>query len=305
MTKKTKTYSFGSSRKESHDSSDFYKRFDSRAEKNEFMINALTESNTIYIKNSTSMRELPDNSIALVVTSPPYYAGKEYESDTGLDHVPASYAEYLENIEKVLRETFRVLEPGGRICINIANLGRRPYRSLSAEVIQIMEKIGFLLRGEILWIKAKGAGGSCAWGSYRSAVNPVLRDVSERIVVASKNRMDRAISIKEREKQGLPYKNTISKEDFLTYTLDTWYIQPESAKKIKHPAPYPIKLVEKLIELYTFENDIILDPYIGSGTSAIAALNTGRKFIGYEIEEKYVKLALERIEASCKGSNLE
>lgn len=295
MKKKTKTRKFGSGNRERHDSSEFYQLFDDVTIHKKDSITIPDVFNIIYNKSSETMSEVAENSIGLIVTSPPYYVGKEYELGVESRHVPSSYDEYLDKLKVVLGECYRVLEPGGRACINVANLGRKPYVSLSTDVTSILKNQGFLLRGEIIWVKAKGAGGSCAWGSYMSATNPVLRDVTERVIVVSKNRFDRALTKKAREKLGLPYKDSITKEDFLECTLDTWFIAPESARKIGHPAPYPIELARKLIELYSFENDIVLDPYFGSGTTGVAALQTKRRFIGYETEKEYVKIAEKRI----------
>ncbi len=155
-----------------------------------------------------------------MVTSPPYFAGKQYEEELERDGVPASYLEYLDMLAAVFADCVRVLEPGGRIAVNVANLGRKPYRSLSADVTRILEELGLLLRGEIIWQKAAAASGSVAWGSFRSAANPVLRDVTERVVVASKGRFDRARTVKQRAAEGLPHRNTISTEDFIVSTLD-------------------------------------------------------------------------------------
>ena len=130
-----------------------------------------------------------------MVTSPPYFAGKEYEEALGEGHIPASYVEYLAMLRDVFAECVDKLEPGGRIAVNIANLGRKPYRSLAADVTaSSQEDLGLLLRGEIMWRKAEGASGNCAWGSFQSASNPVLRDLTERVVVASKGRFDRALA---------------------------------------------------------------------------------------------------------------
>jgi site-specific DNA-methyltransferase (adenine-specific) len=203
----------------------------------------------------------------------------------------------------MLRDVFadcrRVLEPGGRLAVNVANLGRKPYRSLSADVIHILQDdLGLLLRGEILWRKAKGATGSIAVGSYLSAANPVLRDITERVVVASKGRFDRAVPRKERERRGLPFENTITKEEFFASTLDVWEIRPEHARRIGHPAPFPVDLPERLIHLYTYRDDVVLDPFIGSGSTAVAAVRTGRHYVGYDTDAHYVKLAEERIAAA-------
>jgi len=205
--KPTATSNFGVSRRESHDASGFYDRFHAPD---------LSEDATILLPeqidepfqlgNACSMNAVKDGSVALVATSPPYFAGKQYEEELERDGVPASYLEYLDLLRDVFAECARKLEPGGRIAVNVANLGRKPYRSLSADVINILQDdLGLLLRGELIWQKGEGATGSCAWGSFRSAANPVLRDITERIVVASKGRFDRARSVKQRQAERLPF----------------------------------------------------------------------------------------------------
>lgn len=252
----------------------------------------------LIIGDARDMGAVNDDSVALVVTSPPYYAGKEYETELGQGGVPSSYIDYLLMLRDVFAECWRALEPGGRIAVNVANLGRKPYRSLSADITTILQDdLRFLMRGEILWIKAEGASGSCAWGSYRSAANPVLRDVSERVIVASKLRLDRAIDRKKRADLGIPHEDTISKEDFLDATLDTWRIRPESAKRVGHPAPFPVELPRRLIELYSYKGDLVLDPFVGAGTSAVAALRTHRHYVGYDTDPTYIDLAQSRIAA--------
>lgn len=241
------------------------------------------------------MVEIEDNSVALVVTSPPYFSSKAYEEDISLNHVPSSYLDYLEMLHDVFKECWRVLEPGGRIAINVANLGRKPFRSLSKDVWEILEDLGYLPRGEIVWIKAAGASGNCAWGSWMSASNPSLRDVTERVLIASKGRFDRALHWKKRKELGLAFESTISRDDFLAWTLDRWEIRPESATKVRHPAPFPIELPRRLIELYTYRNDVVLDPFMGSGTTAIAAKSCDRYFVGYDTEPDYVAISKTRL----------
>jgi modification methylase len=250
--------------------------------------------------DSRNMKAVNDDSVALVVTSPPYYAGKEYETELGRGGVPSSYIDYLLMLRDVFAECWRVLEPGGRIAVNVANLGRKPYRSLSADVTRILQDdLGFLMRGEVLWVKAEGASGSCAWGSYLSAANPVLRDVSERVIIASKLRLDRAIDRKKRETLGMPFENTITKDEFLEATLDTWKIRAESAKRVGHPAPFPVDLPRRLIELYTYKGDLVLDPFVGAGTTAVAAVQTGRHYVGYDTDKQYVVRARARIKSEA------
>ena len=240
--------------------------------------------------------QVADRSVALMVTSPPYFAGKEYETDLAAGHVPSSYVEYLEMLHDVFVLCLRKLEPGGRMAVNVANLGRKPYRSLSADVIAILQDdLGMLMRGEIIWQKARGAGGSCAWGSFRSPQNPVLRDITERVIVASKGRFDRALNRARREAQDLPSQPTIATEEFLEATLDIWEIPSESARKIGHPAPFPVALPHRLIQLYTYEGDLVLDPFMGSGSTAVAAVRSGRHYVGIETDPSYVELAVARL----------
>ena len=294
----TETARFGSSRRESHDASGFYERFVApEVSQDTTIFRPPDESlDKIYCQDARQMRPpLGDNSVALVVTSPPYFAGKEYEEALGADGIPATYFEYLELLRQVFSECKEVLEPGGRIAVNVANLGRRPYRSLASDVIRIFEDLGLLLRGEAIWWKGKAAGSSCAWGTFQSPANPVLRDVTERIILASKGRFDRALKPEERHAQGRPSASTISRDEFLEATTDLWDIPPESATRVGHPAPFPVELPKRLIDLYTFEGDIVLDPFMGSGTTAIAALRTGRHYFGFETDEDYLLRAEQRI----------
>lgn len=296
--KPTSTSSFGVGKRESHDSSGFYERFTLPETSNDDRVNVLADAelDRIHVGDSRSMPQLVDSSIALVVTSPPYFAGKEYETALGEGHIPKDYVDYLEMLTDVFAECARVLEPGGRIAVNVANLGRKPYRSLAADIVNVLQdRLGLLLRGEIVWQKAHGAGGSCAWGSFQSAANPVLRDLTERVIVASKGRFDRALTRRERERRGLPSVVSIFKDDFMEATTDLWDIPPESATRVGHPAPFPVELPQRLIELYTYRGDVIVDPFSGSGSTAVAALRSGRHFVCYDTDEGYVDSARERV----------
>jgi site-specific DNA-methyltransferase (adenine-specific) len=294
----TRTRAFGAGNREGHDSTPFYERFSPPVLSDDATVNRCGAADRIICGDGRDMRDVDDSSIALVVTSPPYFAGKEYEAALGEGHVPGSYLEYLAMLRDVFDECRRVLEPGGRIAVNVANLGRKPYRSLAGDVTTILQDdLGLLLRGEIVWVKADGATGSCAWGSFGSAANPVLRDLSERIVIASKGRFDRAISRAERERLGLPFENTIATEEFMEATLDVWRIPPESARRVGHPAPFPVELPGRLIELYTYRDDVVLDPFCGSGSTAVAAVRTRRRYVGYDTDREYVALAEQRVTA--------
>jgi site-specific DNA-methyltransferase (adenine-specific) len=293
----TSTSNFGVSRRENHDASAFYDRFRAPELSDDTTVPAPEPVAEPFVcGDARAMDAIADGSVALVVTSPPYFAGKQYEEELEREGVPASYLEYLELLRAVFRECVRTLEPGGRIAVNVANLGRKPYRSLSADVIAILQDdLGLLLRGELIWQKGEGATSSCAWGSFRSAANPVLRDITERVVVASKGRFDRARSAKRRQADGLPHKSTLMTDDFLALTLDVWDMPTESARRVGHPAPFPVELPEQLIRLYTFEDDLVLDPFMGSGSTLVAAAQLGRRYIGYDLDPEYVAIARRRV----------
>ncbi len=299
----TATARFGSSRRESHDASAFYERFVPPELSDDTEVVRPAEIDVIYRHDARDMGAVESNSMALVVTSPPYFAGKEYEESLGQNGVPGTYFEYLALLSDVFAECKRVLEPGGRIAVNVANLGRRPYRSLAGDVTEILQDLGLLLRGEVVWWKGRAAGGSCAWGTFQRPGNPVLRDVTERIVIASKGRFDRALKPDERLGLGLPSTATISRDEFLEATTDLWDMPPESATRVGHPAPFPVELPTRLIELYTYEGDVVLDPFMGSGSSAVAAVRTQRHYIGFDTDESYVECATARVaeETSARG----
>jgi site-specific DNA-methyltransferase (adenine-specific) len=291
--KSTKTSAFGSPGRVNHDSSSFYARrlYEGlpKEEIVEYIENPIPQDvlDRIFCKSSEKMEELPDNSIHLVVTSPPYNVGKEYDKNLNLN-------EYREFLKRVLIEVKRVLVPGGRVCLNVANLGRKPYIPLHAFIIEDMHDLGFLMRGEIIWYKSASSSSSTAWGSWLSPKNPTLRDVHEYILVFSKNKFSR---------DNVGRKSTISKEEFLEFTKSVWIFPAESATKIGHPAPFPVELPYRLIQLYTYEEEVILDPFMGSGQTAIAAIKTRRHFVGYEINKDYVKLAEKRIKDFCFSHN--
>ena len=283
----TATSAFGSPGRSNHDSSVFYNSRLYEGMSNEDAAGAVENEipptclNKIYCKSSEAMEELPDNSVHLMITSPPYNVAKEYDDDLSLD-------EYMDLLNAVWEETYRVLVPGGRACVNVANLGRKPYIPLHGYIIEGMHNIGYLMRGEIIWNKGSGAGSSTAWGSWQSAANPVLRDVHEYILVFSKGSFSRKKAGRE---------NTIKKEEFLEWTRSVWDLPTVSAKKIGHPAPFPEALPHRLIQLYSFKDDVILDPFAGSGTVCLSALKDHRNYVAYDIDPEYVKLAETRISA--------
>lgn len=282
----SKTRDFGSSFRENHDSSDFYDSniYDKLASGRE---SDGIESqfpkdieNRIIQGDCRDLSIIPDLSLHLVVTSPPYNVSKIYDNDLSLD-------EYLNLLRDTFEEIYDKLVDGGRICLNIANIGRKPYIPLSDYISRIMIELGYIHRGEIIWDKGASAGASTAWGSWQSATNPFLRDVHEYILVFSKSTL-------KRSKHGKS--NTISKEEFLEYTKSVWTFETASARRIGHPAPFPIELPYRCIQLYSLSDDMVFDPFAGSGQTAIAAIKSGRRFFGMDIDEEYVYLAQDRID---------
>ena len=296
MKKGSKTSSFGTNSRISHDSSKYYdselyKKLKPPSKNDDFSEQLFPKNylDKIIHNSSEKMIDLPDNSLHLMITSPPYNVSKTYDEDLSL-------TEYLGLLKTVFQETYRVLVHGGRACINVANLGRKPYIPLSDYISQMMIEIGFLMRGEIIWQKGAGAGVSMAWGSWQSASNPVLRDTHEYILVFSKGSFERKKGDRE---------NTITKEQFMEWTKSVWTMNPESAKKVGHPAPFPIELPLRLIQLYSFKDDIILDPFMGSGSTAIAAIKSNRHYVGYELDEEFIGLANTRLEPYLTQTTLD
>jgi DNA modification methylase len=285
--KSTSTSSFGAPGRESHDSSRFYSsrlyNGEPLAEPEQAISKPVPKENLdrLFAQSSGSMDQLPDYSVHLMVTSPPYNAQKDYDQDLSLD-------EYRQLLRDTFQETYRVLVTGGRACVNIANLGRKPYLPLHAYLIEDMLGIGFVMRGEIIWDKGSSASASTAWGTWLSAVNPVLRDVHEYILVFSKESFSRRVD---------PGESSIKRDEFLEWTKSVWSFPAVSARKIGHPAPFPEELPRRLIQLYTFEGDVVLDPFCGSGTTCVAAKRLSRHYVGYDIHEDYLQIARDRIES--------
>ena len=287
--KGTKTSSFGTKGRVAHDSSKFYNSKLYKEIKNnnsDIIVNEFPNEllNTIIASSCENMKDIPNNSLHLMITSPPYNVSKEYDDDLSLN-------EYLSLLKNCFTETYRVLVDGGRACINIANIGRKPYIPLSDYVSKIMIEIGFNMRGEIIWNKSAGAGISTAWGSFQSASNPILRDVHEYILIFSKGNYKRERDKEEKELR----KDNITKEEFKKWNKSVWTMNKKKKKRIGHPAPFPEELPNRLIKLFSFTNDIVIDPFMGSGTTAIAAIKNKRNFVGYEINKEYINLANNRI----------
>jgi site-specific DNA-methyltransferase (adenine-specific) len=262
----------------------------------------------VYHGDSRMMREVPDGVVSLVVCSPPYNVRKPYGNHDDDMLLP----QYKALLMEVWAECKRVLRPGGRLCVNVAGVWRQPYLPLHAVIWhQLVEELGFLMRGEIIWDKGASVGVSTAWGSFASPSNPTLRDVHEQVIVASKPEDDGSAPtcvprgqhhvVGVYSKDSLRLENSTGRDpdiengEFVEWTRSVWHIATESATRVGHPAPFPVELPTRLIRLYTYPGDLVLDPFAGSGSTCVAARLADRHYIGYDIDADYVATARSRL----------
>ena len=289
---KTTTSSFGVSKREGHDSSMYYnsRMYDDLVSRRDVgdSQELPEELHNIVINGDSRKLPIPNNCVHLVVTSPPYNASKAYDEDLSL-------TEYLGLLHEVFAECYRILAPGGRMVVNVANLGRKPYIPLASHINLIMHEIGFMHRGEVIWDKSASAGSSCAWGSFQSASNPCLRDIHEYMLMFSKGDYKLPRTKSERADGRI---DTIGRDEFIQQTKSIWSFSTESARRVNHPAPFPIELPKRCIEMFTFLGDVVFDPFLGSGTTAVAAKQAGRVYIGCDISEEYCEIAEQRLDST-------
>ena len=225
--------------------------------------------------------EIKKSSVDLIVTSPPYNVDIKYNSHK--DDI--SYSDYLEFTEKWLTKAFSLTKDSGRLCLNIAlDKNKGGQQSVYADILHIAKKIGWKYHSTIIWNEGNMSRRT-AWGSYMSASAPYVIAPVEVIAILYKE------SWKKLEKGN----STISREDFIAWTNGVWTFSGESKKRIGHPAPFPIQLPERCIRLFSYENDVVLDPFLGSGTTLVSCLKEKRKGIGVECDKDYCEIAKRRL----------
>lgn len=231
--------------------------------------------NVVRVGDARKLDWLPDESVHLCLFSPPYNVGRGYEAGQ-------TFPEWLVLMQLTAHAVRPKLVEGGRLCINVANVDRNPYRPLNERMWTSLRDAHYIPRGEIIWNKAASVGTSTAWGSWRSPTAPTLRDVHEYILVAQKA-----------GRYPGKGRGDITAAEFTAYTKSIWDMPTVSAKRIGHEAPFPLELPRRLIKLYTYPGDVVLDPFCGSGTTLLAARRLGRRYIGVDRDPAAVALAEE------------
>jgi site-specific DNA-methyltransferase (adenine-specific) len=240
--------------------------------------------NSILIYNADILKtkSVKENSIDLIVTSPPYNVDIKYNSHDDT----MSYDDYLSFSKEWLAKCYELVKDDGRFCLNIPlDKNRGGQQSVCADITTIAKQVGFRYHSTIIW-NEQNISRRTAWGSWLSATAPYVIAPVEVIVILYK---------REWRKTSGSRKSDITKKEFMEWTNGVWNFMGESKKRVGHPAPFPVELPRRCIKLFSFEEDTILDPFLGSGSTLLACLQTGRKGIGIEVDKKYCELAKRRL----------
>ena len=258
----------------------------------------------IIFGNSQYMRELDDNSVQLIVTSPPYFDVKDYGPDKGNIGSITDYEQYLESVRKVFLECYRVLDDGRYCCVNISDIISEHHKyPIPAHYVALLEDIGFTYRDDIIWKKPAGVGANGAGGAAKRfgvfIQNPYPmyyhpNNIYEHILIMRKGKFDyKKMTARKTDQAKL---DIAEAKDYLS--TDVWEFTPQHKNQfteLNHPAMFPEILPDTLIRLFTYENETVLDPFLGSGTTTKAARKLNRKSIGYDINQDYLEVMKRRI----------
>ena len=262
-------------------------------------------NSTIIIGDSRRMEELNDESVHLIITSPPYWQLKDYGNGSQIGFND-SYEDYINNLNLVWKECYRVLHKGCRLCINIGDqfarsvyYGRYKVIPIREEIIKFCETIGFDYMGAIIWQKVttcNTTGGATVMGSFPYPRNGIIKLDYEFILIFKKLGDPPKVSKEIREKSKL------SLEEWNEYFYGHWNFSGE--RQTNHLAMFPEELPKRLIKMFSFEGDTVLDPFLGSGTTCLAARNLRRNSVGYEINEDYLSVIKEKLNIDKKSRDL-
>ncbi len=232
---------------------------------------------------------IPEGTMDLLVTSPPYNVDIAYTSvrDDG------PYEEYLAFTHAWLQKAYHLMRPDGRMCLNVPlDKNRGGQQSVYADTLRVAREVGWQYHSTIIWNEGT-ISRRTAWGSFQSASAPYVITPVETILVLYRDRW-------KKEKKGI---SDISREDFIAWTNGLWTFSGESKKRVGHPSPYPLELPLRCIHLFSYLGDSVLDPFLGSGTTLVACHRLGRKGIGVEIDEQYCHMARERLKKERNSSS--
>ncbi len=234
------------------------------------------------------LKKIPDESVHLVLSSPPYNIQLEGYRNRNDDD---PYKVYVDWLKKIFIECKRILVDGGRLVINIDSVRNRQddeeyMRPIAGDLINVGREIGLKYRTEICWYKQNWSGRATAFGSYMSCSNPAIRRNHEYIMVWSKGSW---------KLEGDPELSDMTNEEFQNWTFSTWFIQPETQNLNGHPAPFPEELARRVIKLFSYRGNTVVDPFMGTGTTGLMAKILGRNYIGIDNSESDVNYARQRI----------
>jgi site-specific DNA-methyltransferase (adenine-specific) len=253
----------------------------------------LPEAVTIHHADARILASLITDPVHLVITSPPYNVGIDYATHD--DNMSAD--DYYDLLYSVFGQCWQVMEDGARIAVVVPfGVGRNPWTPVPPTIYSLLEATGFTLRGQIIWDK-NTTGNRTSWGSFRLPSNPAIRDTTEAIIIAHKGdgNLNVPDSVRGVDSKG-SYTAALAESDyFMELAQDHWVVAPESAQKVGHPAPFPVELAKRLIDFYAYPGAHVLDPFGGSGTTAIAAMRAGCRATLVEIDEAYCRLAKGRL----------